>query len=326
MSWKPGSLWTEHGSDWAEDGLKAIHALSYAEWSRRVPNVLRTRYSDTKKSNPDDITERMSANDQEWLFIEASDERLIFRALLDACPGVKKVILDVTDLIDGGWLDERARLCEAARSPEAMTRPIFEPTVILGEGTSDIHVLKLSLAALYPHLADYFGFFNHAELNVDGGTTYLVKFLQAFGAARISSRMVVLFDNDTAGLEALKRAQALKLPSNIKVLRLPDIKLARKYPTVGPQGTRIVNVNGTAASVELYLGRQNLIGRDGRLFPIRWRGYVDKMKAYQGEIEGKADILRRFEKDLKQQKTPAAARKAFPELVAVWELVFGVLR
>ena len=86
---------------------------------------------------------------------------------------------------------------------------------------------------LFPHLTDYFGFFEHDELRVDGGVGYLIKFSQAFAAARISSRMVALFDNDTAGREAFNRASELPLPSNIKVLRLPDIALAESYPSVG---------------------------------------------------------------------------------------------
>jgi hypothetical protein len=45
---------------------------------------------------------------------------------------------------------------------------------------------------LYPHFTDYFGFFDHNELSVDGGASYLMKFLKAFAAARISTRMVAL--------------------------------------------------------------------------------------------------------------------------------------
>jgi hypothetical protein len=60
----------------------------------------------------------------------------------------------ITDLVGGGWLTEDIKLCQAARSSDAISRPIFEPTVILGEGSSDIRVLKLSLQVLYPHLTE----------------------------------------------------------------------------------------------------------------------------------------------------------------------------
>src|SRR5947209_19699156 len=98
-------------------------------------------------------------------------------------PDTKEVIRDITALISGGWMKEDVRLCDEARKASALARPLLEPTIIVGEGSSDIKVLRLSLSALYPHLADYFGFFDHEELSVDGGANYLVKFLRAFGAA-----------------------------------------------------------------------------------------------------------------------------------------------
>ena len=250
----------------------------------------------------------------------------MLRALLDANADVQKVTLDISDLIGGGWLEPDVRLCEAARSPDGVGRPMHEPTIILGEGSTDVHVLRTSLAALFPHLVEYFGFFDHAELNVDGGANYLVKFLKAFGAAGISSQMVAIFDNDTVGREAFENAKGLSLPENIKVLKLPDIELARAYPSVGPQGAHVVDINGRAASIELYLGKRNLLGNGGILTPIRWRGYSDRMDAYQGEIENKSEILRRFSHDISTYVSPIAARVAYPELVAVWQSIFEALK
>lgn len=316
--------WIDDGNDLPDDTFNALHELNFDEWSRRIPNILRTRYSADPGGSTDDLISReIKGND--WLYFEASDDRLPLRAMLDACADVHDVILDVTDLIQGGWIEIGDELCKSARSPENISRPIFEPTVILGEGSSDVRVLRISLAAFYPHLKDYFSFFDHAELNVDGGTAYLVKFLQAFGAARISTRMVALFDNDTAGREALARAQSLRLPRNITTLCLPDIELARAYPTIGPQGAHTVDINGTAASIELYLGRRNLTV-DGDLLPVRWGGYVDKMKAYQGEVQGKTDIVKRFVTDLETHADPIEAQAAFPELLSVWQAVFAALR
>jgi hypothetical protein len=89
-------------------------------------------------------------------------------------------------------------------------RPLA-PTVVLAEGSSDIRILQRSLAVLFPERQDYFAFFNHAELSVDGGTAYLVKFLKAFAAARAPFRMIAVFDNDTAGIQAFRQASALGL-------------------------------------------------------------------------------------------------------------------
>jgi hypothetical protein len=137
---------------------------------------------------------------------------------------------------------------------------------------------------------------------------------------------VALFDNDAAGREALATAQKLRLPRNISPLCLPDIELARAYPTIGPQGAHTVDVNGTAASIELYLGRHNLTDPAGGLLPVRWKAYMDKMGTYQGEVSGKADIQQRFEEDIKIRTDPVAARAAYPELVSVWQAIFAALR
>jgi hypothetical protein len=318
--------WANDGESWARDELKALRRLSFEAWSARVPQALRDQFDSKKKRSGDAIEEKMLDRDDGWLFFKASDIRLTVRALLDACHDIKEVTLDISDLVGGGYINQNTSICDEARRPSAMTRPVLEPTIILGEGSSDVRVLKLSLGVLHPHLKDFFSFFDHKELSVDGGASYLVKFLQAFAAARISSRIVALFDNDTAGGEAYNRAKALPLPSNIKVLRLPDIELAKSYPSVGAQGTHFVDVNGRAASIELYLGRQNLTRSDGELTPVRWGGRSDKAGAYQGEIEGKADVVNRFCEGLRRLRTTGEAQAALPELVEIWQLIFETMK
>jgi len=159
---------------------------------------------------------------------------------------------------------------------------------------------------------------------VDGGTSYLVKFLKAFAAARAPFHIVAVFDNDAAGVHAYAQTNALALPSNIKALCLPDTELAEKYPTVGPQGDAVANVNGRAASIELYLGRHSLNDGSGNLRPVRWTGYIPPIKAYQGEVECKADIQARFFKNINVANS-TAARGAFPELTQVWQAIFKVV-
>ena len=54
----------------------------------------------------------------------------------------------------------------------------------------------------------------------------------------------------------------------------------------------------------------------------RLRRHFDRI---QGEIDGKSEIQKRFERDSATRKTPGAARAAFPELVAVWQHIFAAL-
>jgi hypothetical protein len=54
-----------------------------------------------------------------------------------------------------------------------------------------------------------------------------------------------------------------------------------------------------------------------------WPG--SKERQIQGEIEGKAEIQKRFERDLAAKGAPGALRAAFPGLVAVWQHIFSAL-
>lgn len=313
------------GQDWALVDDRDLDRLSFAEWGSRVPRVLRTRYDMERIEAADPIDRRMCDLSDGWLFFDAADERLVIRAMLDVCPDVAQVVLDVSALVMGGYIDAERDICTAAREPGAIERPVLEPAIVLGEGSSDIKILQRSLGALYPELTDYFSFFDHDGISVDGGASYLVKFIRAFAAARMSSRIVAVFDNDAAGIEAYNDLVRLKLPTNIKVLKLPDIDLAKSYPTLGPQGAHEVDVNGRAASIEMYLGRQNLVGCDGKLRPVRWHGYLQKARAYQGEIDGKAEVVKAFDKELTKMASPERARALHPELVTVWESIFELL-
>ena len=196
--------------------------------------------------------------------------------------------------------------------------------MILAEGPSDIRVLRQALERMHPHLTDLISFFNHEELSVDGGANFVVKFLKAFAGANIADQVLAVFDNDTAGLMALKQTQALSLPPNLRATSLPECAMAKIYPTVGPQGRHDMDVNGLAASIEMYLGAYALT-EGGALRPVRWTGYVPVADAYQGEVEGKRHVVDAFQKLLAAESRPAAAKAAFPDLSRVWDHLIATI-
>lgn len=53
-------------------------------------------------------------------------------------------------------------------------------------------------------------------------------------------------------------------------MRLPDLEFLKSYPTLGPNGLANMDINGVAASIELYLGNDVLRG-DGFLPIIRFQ-------------------------------------------------------
>lgn len=170
-------------------------------------------------------------------------------------------------------------------------------TIVLTEGGSDKRFLERSLGLLYPHLVDYFHFFEFDMGRIEGGVGQLVRLVKAFAAAGVKRRIVALFDNDTAARDALRSLENFALPDTIVVCRYPNLSLGCKYPTLGPSGVVEMDVNGLAGSLELYFG-EDVLGHRGRLEPVRWTAYKDKMKAYHGVMSRKGELQKVFEKKL----------------------------
>ena len=317
----------DEGGTWASETVAALQALNYEEWLSRARDVLLTRYDFTRPRDEyrDEIDRRMRDLQDDWLFYDANVLPII-RSLLEVFREVREVALDIGALVGGGYINADEKLCEARRTPDLQTRSDLQPTVILAEGSTDITILKRSLQRLYPYLTDYFAFFDYEAPHVDGGTSYLVKFLRAFAAARINTNIIAIFDNDAVGIDAFNLASSPPLPANIKVTRLPDIELGRSYPTIGPQGEHKIDVNGKAASMELFLGRHNLSTEDGALTPVIWNNYLHAARRYQGAISDKRRVLEQFLKETSDEKNFDYYRVRFPELVMLWDHIFGLLR
>ncbi len=316
----------ENGEDdtglWKEE-TELLERFNFDEWRVRAKWALLNRYNSDNDAVSDPITSKMvdGLNYDNWLTWAAADERLILRALLDEMPEVNEVVLDIAQLIHGGYIDPDL-FVEKGRQRLALAARAVDPVVIIGEGASDSRLLEASLRALYPELTEYFTFFDHTELSVDGGVSYLVKFLRAFATARLPNRMIAVFDNDAAGSDGYSEALRSRLPENLKPYKLPDTELARSYPTIGPQGEHLVDVNGKAASLELYLGLHCLTDVNGHLRPVIWSGNQSRTGSYQGVVKDKSAIADAFLNAIRKGGDPTVLRKQYPELVAIWEGIF----
>jgi hypothetical protein len=322
-----GEYEREEPGGWAAETGAALRALTYEEWLSRARDVLLTRYDfDRPMDEYKDETDRQMRDLSDgWLFYD-SNILPIIRSFLIAFPDIEEVSLDISSLIGGGWINENERICETRRSPGLQPRSDLEPTVIIAEGSTDIAVLKKSLQKLYPYLTDYFAFFDYESPKVDGGASYLLKFLRAFAAARINTNIIAVFDNDAEGAAVFTQACTVPLPTNIRIMKLPDIELARNYPTFGPQGSHRIDVNGRAVSIELFLGRHNLLGNDGDLFPIIWSNRLSGSRQYQGALEAKQTVLSRFMEEINQDHRSDHYHTRFPELITLWEHFFTLRR
>jgi hypothetical protein len=82
------------------------------------------------------------------------------------------------------------------------------------------------------------------------------------------------------------------------------LRFATTYPTIGPTGHALADVNECACGIELYCGPSALTGGDGQLCPVQWTGYNAGMKRYQGEPLDKSGIQRRFLDRLESSPDP----------------------
>jgi hypothetical protein len=86
----------------------------------------------------------------------------------------------------------------------------------------------------------------------------------------------------------------MALPQNFRVLQLPYLTFAARYPTLGPAGQLELDVNGSACSIELYLGQSALTEQSGGLVPVQWTGYDKSLSRYQGELTDKHGVQKRY--------------------------------
>lgn len=196
--------------------------------------------------------------------------------------------------------------------------------LILTEGKSDTEVLSTAIQVMYPEFSDLFQFVDFQEFSIEGGASMLTKMVKAFAGVRLDQSILALFDNDAAGLAERHHVDRVKaLPNNIKTMVLPDIELARDYPTIGPEGERLMDVNGAASSIELFLGKEALTDRSGRLHPIRWTGWNAQIQRYQGALEHKDDITKRFLTRMKKGGDPISLRAEFSEMDQLLNAIFS---
>lgn len=215
----------------------------------------------------------------------------VFRIILEAFESDEKIILDYTNLFDGGWCDE---------VPEEKEYAVAK-TVILTEGSTDAYVISEAMKLLYPHMVKFYSFIDFSTYVVQGSTNYLTHYLKAFIAAGIENRIIALYDNDSAGLNEIKYLDSIPVPSNVRIMHLPDLEMCSHYPTIGPEGSSVDNINGRACSIEMFLGK-DILKKNGEYEPIRWKSYVDKVDAYQGEIISKSVVLKQFEAKVKRSQ------------------------
>lgn len=269
------------------EAIKNLEGYTFEVWSNLIRDVFEgeleqipfNEETDLQTQNPYlyHILER--SNDSRFGFPGYSGMHM-YRAILEIVPPDAPVILDFSSL--WGYVDPEQYIC----NPPSM--------VIMTEGSSDKRILDGTLGLLYPHLKPYYSFIDFDLANMPGSTGHLLNIVKAFVATGVQHRTIAVFDNDSAGHDALRQLANVPLPDSIKAIALPHLPLATHYPTIGPQGHIETDINGLACSLELYLGRDVLEDDTGKLTPVQWGGMMQGVRRYQGEILNKTAIQNKY--------------------------------
>lgn len=237
----------------------------------------------------------------------------VFRVVLEAFDDEQEIALDYTNLYEGGWCDE---------IPEKELHDVPK-TVILTEGKFDTYVISIALKLLHPYISKFYSFIDFEAFSVQGSTSFLTHYLKAFVGAKIENKIIALYDNDAAGLCEISILDTMQLPENVRVLHLPDLSMCENYPTIGPTNNEEANINGRACSIELFLGKDVLM-ENGELEPIMWKGFVDKIKEYQGEVINKSSIQKKFEIKVKEwEENSLKSTEEWKECEILLEMLFN---
>ncbi len=320
---------TEGMDAYYENRVRLLNSVDVDKWLAALDQIKKlgngTAIRHSRHKSEVNLEEFM-LEEEHWYGYSGADLYVPLRLALETCKGTENLVYDLTDLVEQGYLDKNEDCVAVSSEFAAGEHASRSKIIVLTEGRSDGWILSESMKLLYPHLCDYFSFMDFESARVEGGASHLAKIVKSFAGAGIVNKVVAIFDNDTIGQEAIRSLRQIKLPSNISVLRLPDFKELRKYPTIGPSGRRVMNVNGSAASIELYLG-EDVLRENGKLLPIQWSGYMPSMRKYQGSLldADKHKIHKRFKDKLEKAKdrTNLTQNENWPGLCAIMSRIFS---
>jgi len=188
------------------------------------------------------------------------------------------------DVVAGGWVER-----------EEILKPLDDSlrVLVVTEGSSDSFILERAIKILRPDIADFFYFVDMEEHYPFTGTGNLFKFCQGLSKIRIQNNVLVVFDNDAAGVEKFEQLSRLSGAERILFCKLPDHAAFTRFRTIGPNGSFHEDINGSAVAIECFL---DLSTMDDDERQIRWTAFNRVLQKYQGELEGKENAVRAFKK------------------------------
>jgi len=239
-------------ADWEVDrDGEGIFPAAYQERLKGSP--YQQQFNDTPAWDLGSLLERLSPYDTLRVFAERPEN-------LDLM-----VVWDFMDVVESGYFERK----------DFTVGSNGKGFLLVTEGTSDTDIIRHAFKILRPEIADFFRYVDMEENYPFGGHGNLLNFIKGLNSIRMTKGVLAIFDNDTAGVGSLKVLS--KLP-DVKAIKLPDLDELRSFPTIGPNGEHLADINGRAAAIECYLK----LPPDCR---IRWTNYDPKAGEYHGAID-----------------------------------------
>lgn len=187
------------------------------------------------------------------------------------------------ELLENGWIRKEDIIPKLNNSDKIL---------IVTEGKTDSFVLKKTLDELYPHISYFFEFIDMGENYPFTGVGNLSNFCMGLAKINIQNKIMIIFDNDTSGIELYNKVKDIEKPRNMCICHLPDYGDFKSFKTIGPSGVKKVNINGKAVAIECFLDFDSVPCSPR----IRWNNYNKNMGRYQGELENKKEYFKTFAK------------------------------
>ncbi|WP_156399061.1 HEPN/Toprim-associated domain-containing protein [Methylobacterium sp. Leaf466] len=195
-----------------------------------------------------------------------------------------EVLWQFGDIVDSGWVNREVFDAGVRRT---------QSILIATEGASDARILRRALDLLRPDVTDFFRFIDGDERHHFWGTGNLVRFAEGLLRIDIQNQVLFLLDNDAEGIDAYRKLQDLKMPSNLRSMVLPEIDELRSFPALGPEGLLNSDINGRAAAIECYL---DLDLPEYPTARVIWSNYKKDINMWHGALEYKETYDRHFMK------------------------------
>lgn len=236
------------------------------------------------------------------------------RILLESAKKDSKVEYEFSG--ENASIDKLDQYYDSLFNPTEINSKYGLKTLIVTEGKTDSRYINQSLNKLYPHLTDLYYFIDF-ELK-EGSTKSLIQIIKSLAASGIPNKIIAMFDNDAEGIESINTLSNVNFPENVKILKYPDIELAKSYPVKSVDSNlniTLENVNGKGCSIEMYLGIDILKGPNKQLYSLN--------KTAKNNQYNFGKLKKRIQENFEEKLQRPQEEGNWEEMILVLKMIFN---